>query len=174
MPAWLDLLPEIYLILQTIELVKNGHRGSAQSSGVVPLPGVRTGSKHAFLKPHQFDYSESPLLLPYRDSCIPPPWYILKHRTYFLRKSLFSYLAHPLPSIASSCSPRGLYFKTCKLNTLGKNDRNKNVFLDYNLVVLTYSIFCLVIATGVSPVFSFSPQISSHPGFFLSTFLRTF
>lgn len=33
-PAWLDLLPEIYLILQTIELVKNGHRGSAQSSGV--------------------------------------------------------------------------------------------------------------------------------------------
>ncbi|KAM7337611.1 hypothetical protein ACRRTK_003730 [Alexandromys fortis] len=30
--------------------------------------------KHAFLKPHQFDYSESPQLLPFRDSCIPPPW----------------------------------------------------------------------------------------------------
>lgn len=70
-PAWLDLLPEMFLILQTIELVKNGHRGSAPSSGVVPLPGVLTGSKHAFLKPHQFDCSESPQLLPHRDSCIP-------------------------------------------------------------------------------------------------------
>lgn len=67
-PAWLDLLPEIYLILQTIELVKNGHRGLHSLLGLSLYQVCVLAPKHAFLKPHQFDYSESPQLLPYRDS----------------------------------------------------------------------------------------------------------
>lgn len=48
-----------------------------------------------------------------------PPLHLLMHRTHF-PTSPCSYLTAPLPSTASSCSPRGLYFKMCKLNTLEK------------------------------------------------------